>query len=155
VPVTLYALRPATEAEREKVAASWRTLVSLPRDRREGKDVDPAAKTRMLDLGPLSLARGWVAQALHDRIDRELETCEVVVADHPDAPGLPLGWLAFLDEPFTLLAMHVEAHARGQWVGRELLRHVMAGRPAPRCTMLTSRGRKLLALAGQPSEVAA
>lgn len=138
------------------MGASWRTMLTLHRDREAGSDVDEHARTRMVGLDldgsrgarrPCQVARGWLVRAIHGQIDLELwgdDACSVVVADHPDAPGFPLGWLAYREDPFTLLAVHVEAHARGQWVGRELLRHVMHDRPEPRCTLLTPAGRRLL-----------
>lgn len=142
-PVT-YAIRPATPQERERVAASWRTMLTLPK-----READPDAGTALVGLGRFDAARGWLAQALAAAVDDELDRCEVLVADHPDAPGLPLGWLAHTGE--VIHAMHVEHESRGAWVGRTLLAHALGSlldagmdHARIRCTILTPAGRRLL-----------
>jgi len=140
---SLYAIRPATSAERDRIGASWRTLLSLPKG-----GSDATAGTRMVGLGRFELARGELARAIADRIDEHLDhDGPVLVADHPDAPGLALGWIAFEVDPTTLTirAMHVNADDRGSWVGRSLLAHVLREHGLElRCSMMTPGGRKLL-----------
>lgn len=130
--MSLYAVRSATPAEREKVAASWRTMLTLPR----GKEY--------IGLGKVDLARGWLSHAIADAVDKDVDGAVVLVADHPDAPGLPLGWAAYRLDPFTLLALHVNADARQQWVGRTLLRLLLEEHGSPRCAVMTPAGRRLL-----------
>lgn len=140
----IYAIRPATDAERARAAASWRTMLTLPKG------------AEMLSLGRYEVARGWLARAEANAVDEHMfgegwphvlggDRCFALAADHPDASGLALGWLAFDLEPFTVHAVHVEAGSRKAWVGRSLLRHVLdLYGSEPRCSMRTHAGRRLL-----------
>jgi len=140
-----YLVRPATDAERDAAAASWRTMLKLP------KEQDEAAGQLLVGIGHYSLGRAFLQAAIHEAIDAAMlgtdqrEPCTVLVADHPDAPGLPLGWVAFDEELRQLLALHVQANARKAWVGRTLLRHVLdlLGHDTP-SALMTGAGRRLL-----------
>lgn len=144
--MSLYAIRQATDEEREAVASSWRTLCKLPKGERD------EAGQLLVPIGHFDLGRDFLRLALNTSIDDALEgitgvrgPCAVLVADHPDAPGFPLGWVAFDEEPARLLALHVSANSRKAWVGRTLLRHVLdlLGADVP-CAMRTAAGRRLL-----------
>ena len=144
-----YLVRPATDEEREAVACSWRTLLKLPKGERDD------AGQLLVPIGHFDLARDFLRIALNDAIDTALDRCTVLVADHPDAPGFPLGWVAFerghagplarATDPRRLLALHVQANSRKAWVGRTLLRHVLdlLGPDTP-CALMTAAGRRLL-----------
>lgn len=136
----IYAIRPATDEEREAVASSWRTLLKLPKG---SKDED--AGQLVVQVGHYDLGREMLRLSLNDAIDAALDRCTVLVADHPDAPGFPLGWVAFDSEPRQLLALHVQANSRKAWVGRTLLRHVLdlLGADVP-SALMTAAGRRLL-----------
>lgn len=168
-PRAAYLVRPATPAERVKVAASWRTMLTLPSHGR-----DPDAGQVLVGLGSrdaslenptlirahkhgLAIGREFLRGALDSAVDVLLDSiARVLVADHPSAPGLPLGWVAFeAPEAFEgpeglagtpqLLAVHVTRNARKAHVGRTLLRYALeqAGVDAP-CALMTDAGRRLL-----------
>lgn len=148
-----YLVRPATEAEREAAIGPWTTLLAPSRPRGEdGKRTrDPDAGAALTRLGRVSVARGWLVEAMRAAVEDALfgdHPCGLLVADHPDAPGLAVGWLAwraYLREPLTLLAIVVAPEARGAWVGRTLLRHALEEHgPEARCSVMTDAGRRLL-----------
>lgn len=151
-----YTVRPATREEREAAAKSWRTMLTLPREGKDGRSwsakldaVSMEGRRTDRDGRPwtqrVTIGRGWLTKAIMDHVDATLADSDVtvLVAEHPEALGFALGWVAFTGS--EVLALYVTPTARGRWVGRTLLQAALGGTcPLPRFAVMTPAGQRLL-----------